>query len=120
MTTFDLLAMATQFRFAVVNARYLGGNADREIRIEERIQRNGEQRWAVVLAVSGASGHGMPVLAKDGEWELEPIPSSRTDAFLHRTRYAGLALAISAAQAALGRMRAGRKVFPVGYREDES
>lgn len=36
-------------------------------------------RWAIRDA-----GYCM---AKDGRWEYEPLPSSRTDAFLKRCRY---------------------------------
>ena len=39
---------------------------------------------------------GGAVLANDGEWEYEPMPSSRDDDFLRRCRYATLADAIFA------------------------
>lgn len=31
--------------------------------------------------------HGGMVLTKEGEWEYEPMPSSRTDEFKERTRF---------------------------------
>jgi hypothetical protein len=34
------------------------------------------------------------VLPKDGEWEIEPSPSSRSDEFLARTRYATVGTAL--------------------------
>lgn len=46
------------------------------VTIEKRDDNN---CWAIV---SGSS-----VLAKDGAWEYEPRPSSRTDEFKQRTRY---------------------------------
>lgn len=51
----------------------------REVRIVERINRDGARRFAVVEA-------GW-VLNKDGEWEYEPLPSSRDDAFMERCRF---------------------------------
>lgn len=38
-------------------------------------------------------------LNKQGDWEYEPIPSSRDDAFIARCRWADLEDAISAARA---------------------
>lgn len=43
-------------------------------------QRDGSRLWAV-RADTGW------VLNKQGEWEVEPMPSSRSDAFLRRCRY---------------------------------
>lgn len=34
---------------------------------------------------------GSSVLASDGEWEFEPLPSNRDDDFLKRCRFASLA-----------------------------
>ena len=56
--------------------------------IERRPQREGPDLWAVK--------RGSCVLSKDGEWEWEPIPSSRTDEFLTRCRFASPAEAFSA------------------------
>lgn len=47
--------------------------------IEKCVQRNGTVLWAVRDA-----GY---VLNKAGEWEYEPLPSSRTDAFFSRCRF---------------------------------
>lgn len=50
-----------------------------EIRIVERIQRDGSALFAVTQRGWTAN--------KDGEWEYEPIPSSRDDAYLARCRW---------------------------------
>lgn len=50
------------------------------LRIESRSQPNGDPKWCV------KDGHA--VLNKDLEWEHEPLPSSRDDAFIARTRWA--------------------------------
>ena len=44
-----------------------------------RVEDRGAGAWAVV---DGAS-----CLNRDGEWEYEPLPSSRTQAFFDRCRY---------------------------------
>ncbi len=62
------------------------------IYVEERLQRDGTQWWAVVR-------RGF-VLTKDGEWEHEPQPSSRDDEFIARTRWPSLYLATEAAMRA--------------------
>jgi hypothetical protein len=58
-----------------------------EVRIEER----DAQRWVVVC--------GREVLSKDGGWEHEPNPSSRTDEFKTRTRFASPEEALTALKA---------------------
>ena len=50
-----------------------------DVRLERRKNREGISRWAVV--------NRSCVLNKEGEWEWEPIPSSRTDEYLARTRF---------------------------------
>ena len=63
-------------RFAVPStADQDGGDT---ITIERRCQLKGPAKWAVK--------RGGNVLCKDGSWELEFMPSSRTDAFLTRAR----------------------------------
>jgi hypothetical protein len=62
-----------------------------QIVIKRRIQRDGSVKWAVYRR-----GYA---LDKKGEWQLEPIPSSRTDEFLADTRFE-LADAWERAQAA--------------------
>jgi len=52
------------------------------ISIEQRRGRDGRDRWAVL--------RNELVLNSDGEWEYEPSPSSRDEAFLKRCRYADL------------------------------
>jgi hypothetical protein len=65
-----------------------------EVFIEERTGRGGILRWAVT--------RNSDVLNRSGEWEWEPNPSSRTDAFLRRTRYATVDAALDAARRVLG------------------
>lgn len=43
------------------------------------IERRGKDLWAVCR-------YGL-VYASDGQWEYEPLPSSRDDEFIRRTRY---------------------------------
>jgi hypothetical protein len=47
--------------------------------IELRRQMDGSEKWAVTSLGN--------VLNKRGTWEHEPMPSSRSDAFLTRTRF---------------------------------
>jgi hypothetical protein len=65
-----------------------------EVFIEERTGREGVVRWAVT--------RNSDVLNRSGKWEWEPNPSSRTDAFLRRTRYATVDEALAAARRVLG------------------
>lgn len=44
-----------------------------------RVEARGQGWWVVT--------NGGAVLNKDGQWEYEPLPSSRTDEFLARTRF---------------------------------
>jgi hypothetical protein len=48
-------------------------------RIELAIQRNGRRKWAI-------RKHGY-TFTKSGQWEYEPLPSSRTTSFLRRARF---------------------------------
>lgn len=72
------LDTATEFMFA------------KDTFIRKAIQRDGGTKWKV-------SRNG-EVLATDGEWEYEPLPSSRDDEFLARTRYETFNAAIDAAK----------------------
>jgi hypothetical protein len=63
------LEHATQFLLKV------GGDP---VTIEARDQRDGVRLWGVY--------HFGSCLNIDGEWEYEPIPSSRDDGYLQRTR----------------------------------
>lgn len=55
-------------------------NGWREIRIVERTQRDLSCLYAVVMRSYTAN--------RDGEWEHEPIPSSRDDDYMARCRFA--------------------------------
>ncbi|WP_027817100.1 hypothetical protein [Paraburkholderia bannensis] len=63
-----------------------------QITIERTSQMDGSYLWK--------AKRGSDVLNKDGDWEYEPLPSSRDDAFLARCRFANAAEAIAAAQTA--------------------
>jgi len=64
------------------------------LRVEDRGQRDGSRLWAVTWL-------GHHCLNKDGEWEREPLPSSRDDDFLERTRWATVGEAWGAAYEAI-------------------
>lgn len=68
-----------------------------EVRIQRSRQIHGPALWKVVNGTGG-------VLNKAGEWEYEPMPSSRDDAFLARCRFAtaeeGIRAAIADAERA--------------------
>lgn len=65
------------------------GNADPEIQIQRARQFDGPDRWKVI--------RGSHCLSKRGDWVYEPLPSSRTDAFLKRCRFDDAGDAIDAA-----------------------
>jgi hypothetical protein len=52
---------------------------NRPVSIEARPQINGSIKWAMKM-------HEW-VLGKDGEFYIEPMPSSRTDEFIENTRF---------------------------------
>jgi hypothetical protein len=54
-------------------------NSGRPITIESREQRDGSVKWVLC--------NDIYVLSKDGYFEYEPLPSSRTDKYLKATRY---------------------------------
>ncbi len=66
---------------------------DDSICVERVKQRAGSDKWAVRRL-------GGEVLNKQGEWEYEPMPSSRDDAFIERCRFDTALSAIDAARAA--------------------
>jgi len=75
----------------VVKVEVAGGERPEEkLYVELRRQRDGSRMWVVTQFTSG-------VLNKDGEWEYEPQPSSRDDAFIARTRWATFDEALAAA-----------------------
>ena len=59
------------------------------VRVERIAQHDGSTLWAV--------RRGGNVLGRDGEWEYEPLPSSRDDDFFARFRFATIDAAWSAA-----------------------
>ena len=65
------------------------GDADPAIRIQRARQADGPDRWKVA--------RGSYCLSKRGDWVYEPLPSSRTDAFLKRCRFDSADEAIAAA-----------------------
>ena len=67
--------------------------SDNGVYVEKRNQRDGTSRFVVIQQGE--------VLAKDGRWEWEPQPSSRTDAFVERTRFDSLNAAIDAVRTPL-------------------
>lgn len=50
-------------------------------RLEEALQRDGSVLWVIRNQSQGC-------MAKDGQWEWEPRPSGRNDAFMARCRFA--------------------------------
>jgi hypothetical protein len=62
--------------------RIEGADRIHEVTIESVARPDGPDRFAI--------RRGGAVLAKDGEWEYEPIPSSRDDDFFARCRYDSL------------------------------
>ena len=73
------LKHATVFVFEVKPPNEQRTIEDMPIRIEAREQRDGTRKWAVC--------QGGNCLRKDGFWEIERQPSSRSDEFLALTRY---------------------------------
>lgn len=72
--------------------KYMAMEKTREnqsIYIEYRSHRSGP-RWAVTNGIDA-------VMAKSGNWEWEPSPSSRTPAFLKRCRFKTFEAALEAA-----------------------
>jgi hypothetical protein len=63
-----------------------------EIEIIRAKQRTGPDKWKAI--------HGGYCLTKSGEWEWEPMPSSRTDDFIERCRFDSAQEAIDAARGA--------------------
>jgi len=62
-------------------------DADRQIYIERRTLPGERESWAVK--------DGNYCLNKDGEWEYEPMPSSRDEGFLKRCRFESAEEALS-------------------------
>ncbi len=66
------------------------------ITVERREQRDGSIKWAVM-----SPGNA---LTKNGKWEMERLPSSRTEAYLARARFDTLDEAWLAAEKAVRRI----------------
>jgi len=66
-------------------------------------------RWAIYRGTIGSR----VCLSRDGRWDPEPIPSSRTKTWLHKHRFASLEDAIERAK------RAAPDVLINGYRAHE-
>lgn len=93
----DMLDMATEFTVIPLDRKRVG------IRVVEVVKRSSDpDAWAI-----HSEGH---CLAKDGEWEWESLPSSRTEEFLQRCRWP---TAIEAITFATDHM----KKHPTGYKE---
>lgn len=100
-----LIADALRFRLAALTApaaqegatitEYtLGDMEDRDrSHLLVRVRYRGRGKWAVCRLGD--------VLNRDGEWEWEPLPSSRDDAFFARCRFDSAADAIAAARKVL-------------------
>jgi hypothetical protein len=86
-TDADLLAIASAFDLISFNPRARFGSL-RELKVERRSV--DPEAWAIV-----SEGR---VLARDGNWETEPRPSSRDEAFFARCRWPSAREAISAAR----------------------
>lgn len=86
-----LLAASTPSTAPVPCAYRIGTGFD-AVRVEAAQQMYGPDLWAV-------RRHGN-CLNKQGEWEWEPMPSSRDDEFMARCRFASAQEAIDAAMAA--------------------
>lgn len=98
-TDAELLTMASTFDLIPYNPRGVRGSIQ-ELRVERR--RIDPEAWAIV---SGAK----TVLNQDGEWEYEPQPSSRDDAFFARCRWPSAREAISFAYNHLAQYPSGHK-----------
>ena len=83
----DLLAMASAFEIIPFNfqANVVAGER-REMRVEKR----SSDSWAII-----SEGE---VLNHDSKWEYEPLPSSRTKAFIKRCRWNTAREAVAFAQ----------------------
>ena len=96
MTESEMLALATEFTLIRRSSRRINIG---ELRI---CQRNHDpDTWAIV-----DTGW---VLNHDGDWEMEPMPSNRTDEFIQRCRWPSAREAIAFAQAHMEQYPTGTK-----------
>ncbi len=80
----------------------------RQITVERRSYVDDTESWAICNMGQ--------VLAKNGKWEYEPFPSSRSKTFLKRCRWNNRDKAIEVARAALLILEAEAKAFAVMHR----
>jgi len=104
MTDEELLSKATSFTLFGEdrhNDTILYGRI-RQLTVEFRgLTDDGKMSWAIL-----DSGN---CLNKKGDWEYEPYPSSRTDAFLKRCRWTDLREAVDFAMSHMAK-------YPLGYK----
>lgn len=99
----EMLAMASVFDLIPYDPKGIAGLMIRQLRVERR--QLDPETWAIV-------SDGNFVMNHEGEWEYEPFPSSRDDAFLVRCRWP---TAHEAIQFALSHM----EQYPSGYKPDD-
>lgn len=68
-------------QFAMQGCTITECSTGNEISVRSAQQRDGSVKWKVVDQCGN-------VLSRDGQWQLEPMPSSRTDEFLRMHRFA--------------------------------
>lgn len=108
MTDEELLARATEFELIAVDPRDTSIPIPRirHLSVKRRTYTNDGPAWAIM-------GDGS-CLNHDGEWEWEPQPSSRTEEFFGRCRWADLREAIAFAEDHMTKYPSGYKAYPHG------
>ena len=99
MTDEDLVNWATTYTLIRASSHRPFGHV-----LELKIECRGDDAWAIT------DSHY--VLNRDGDWEYEPLPSSRSDEFKARTRWPSAREAIAFAQEHM-------RQNPTGYKGDE-
>ena len=97
ITDAEMLAMASAFDV-------IPFDADRGVvgaRVEIRLNPTGETLWAIT--------NGRMNLSHAGEWEYEPLPSSRDEEFISKTRWQTARDAIAFVKAHYARYPTGEK-----------
>jgi hypothetical protein len=79
MSAEELLKHATCFQFGGLPANRARRVEDLPYIVEARDSKDGTRRWALM--------QGGNCMHKSGEWEIEPSPSNRSDAFLRTARW---------------------------------
>lgn len=77
----DAQPQAPESELAVNEYQVAGGGPHdtEDVRLCRRRQLEGDDKWAIYKRSW--------VLSRDGEWEFEPLPSGRDDAFIARCRF---------------------------------